>query len=179
MKLALYVLLACIGLSSACAIATAPLAAIGQLDVSRYQGVWYEIAKYPNRFQAQCVRNTRAEYRKAEDGTLQVINQCIEANGQLKRAQGAARQVDDENSAQLKVRFAPAWLSFLPFVWGNYWVIDLDADYQLAAISEPTREYLWILARQPHVDSGDYKRLLERLRQLGFDLNKLERSPQE
>jgi apolipoprotein D and lipocalin family protein len=78
----------------------------------------------------------------------------------------------------LKVRFAPAWLSWLPQVWGDYWVIDLDDDYQLAAVSEPSREYLWVLSRTPRVDANTYNALLKRLSAQGFDLSKLERSPQ-
>jgi apolipoprotein D and lipocalin family protein len=76
------------------------------------------------------------------------------------------------------VRFAPAWLSWLPQVWGDYWVIDLDDDYQLAAVSEPSREYLWVLSRKPTVDTNTYNALLKRLSAQGFDLTKLERSPQ-
>ena len=77
-------------------------------------------------------------------------------------------------SPTLKVRFAPAWLSFLPMVWGDYWVIDLDPDYQLAAVSEPGRDYLWILARTPTVSRQAYGALLDRLERQGFDLSKLE-----
>jgi apolipoprotein D and lipocalin family protein len=76
------------------------------------------------------------------------------------------------------VRFAPAWLSFLPMVWGNYWVIDLDTDYQLAAVSEPSREYLWILSRTPQVEPAIYAALLDRLKAAGFDTGRLEVSPQ-
>jgi apolipoprotein D and lipocalin family protein len=92
---------------------------------------------------------------------------------------GAARQIGSATSPKLKVRFAPAWLSFLPFVWGNYWVIDLDDKYQLVAVSEPSREYLWILARTPTIAPDDYKRLLARLTQQGFDLSKLDLTKQD
>lgn len=156
----------------------APLQTIPTLDVARYQGTWYEIAKYPNRFQAQCVRNTRADYQSQPNGTLQVLNRCVTANGETTEALGAARQVGPTNSPQLQVRFAPAWLSFLPMVWGNYWVIDLDPDYQLVAVSEPQREYLWVLSRTPRVDAVAYRALLSRLAQRGFDLQRLQLSPQ-
>ena len=72
------------------------------------------------------------------------------------------------------MRFAPAWLSLLPFVWGDYWVIDLDADYQLVAVSEPKREYLWILSRSQNVDPARYAALLDRLRGMGFSLERLQ-----
>jgi len=154
--------------------ATAPLQSIASLDVPRYLGRWYEIAKFPNRFQQQCVADTSADYSLLPDGSLQVLNQCRRSNGEMQQALGAARQVGGDNSARLQVRFAPAWLSLLPFVWGDYWVIDLDADYQLVAVSEPRREYLWILSRSQKPDPARYAALLDRLRGMGFSLERLE-----
>lgn len=156
-----------------------PLQPIASLDVARYMGTWYEIAKYPNRFQSKCVRNTRAEYQAMPDGTVQVRNRCVLADGQATEALGAARQVGPADSPKLQVRFAPAWLSFLPMVWGNYWVIDLDPQYRLVAVSEPERNYLWVLARTPKVEPAAYQALLARLAQSGFDMTRLELSPQE
>ena len=127
---------------------------IALLDVPRYMGTWYEIAKYPNSFQKKCVRNTRADYQAQPDGSVQVLNRCVTADGQTTEALGAARQVGSANAPKLQVRFAPAWLSFLPMVWGDYWVIDLDPQYQLVAVSEPKREYLWVLSRSPKVESA-------------------------
>jgi apolipoprotein D and lipocalin family protein len=92
---------------------------------------------------------------------------------------GAARQIGNATSPKLEVRFAPEWLSFLPLVWGDYWVIDLDEHYQLVAVSEPKKEYLWILARTPNIDPNAYKNLLARLKQKGFDLRKLEVTKQD
>lgn len=158
--------------------APAPLQTIPRLDVQRYLGTWYEIAKYPNRFQRQCASDTQARYTLQADGQLVVLNRCRLANGEMTEAVGQARQVGAADSPRLKVRFAPAWLSFLPLVWGDYWVIDLDADYQLVAVSEPRREYLWILARQPQVDAAAYQALLGRLQAQGLDLGRLELSPQ-
>ena len=155
------------------------LQTIASLDVPRYMGTWYEIAKYPNSFQKKCVRNTRADYQIQPDGTVQVRNRCVTADGQTTEALGAARQVGPANSPKLQVRFAPAWLSFLPMVWGDYWVIDLDPQYQLVAVSEPQREYLWVLSRTPQVDPAVYQALLARLARQGFDLKRLEPSPQE
>ncbi|WP_416221312.1 lipocalin family protein [Rhodoferax sp.] len=152
---------------------------IASLDVPRYMGTWFEIAKYPNSFQKKCVRNTRAEYQAQPDGSVQVLNRCVTADGQTTEALGAARQVGAANSPKLQVRFAPSWLSFLPMVWGDYWVIDLDPQYQLVAVSEPKREYLWVLSRSPKVETVAYQALLTRLGQQGFDLKRLELSPQE
>jgi apolipoprotein D and lipocalin family protein len=76
------------------------------------------------------------------------------------------------------VRFAPAWLSFLPFVWGDYWIVDLDGAYELAAVSEPEREYLWILSRSTVVNETRYAALLGRLTAMGLDVGKLEKTIQ-
>lgn len=123
-----------------------PLTTINALDVPRYMGTWYEIAKFPAWFQKKCVADTRAEYTLQPDGGVQVINCCRQGSGEMKEALGSGRQSGDATSSKLEVRFAPAWLSFLPMVWGDYWVIDLDPAYQLVAVSKPKREYLWILS---------------------------------
>jgi apolipoprotein D and lipocalin family protein len=155
-----------------------PLATIDKLDVPRYLGKWYEIAKFPNRFQKQCVGDTSATYAALPDGRLQVLNRCRTADGKFDEAAGVARQIGGATSPKLEVRFAPAILSFLPIVWGDYWVIDLDPGYQLAAVSEPKREYLWILSRTPQVDKARYDALLSRLAAQGLDTGKLVPTPQ-
>ena len=156
-----------------------PLATIAALDVPRYMGAWYEIAKFPNRFQKKCVGFTRATYSALADGTLNVVNRCRTANGETEEAIGAAHQVGGPDSPRLKVRFAPAILSFLPIVWGDYWVVDLDPGYQLAAVSEAKREYLWILSRSPKVDKASYDALVARLAGQGLDVSKLVPTKQE
>ncbi len=152
----------------------APVKTIASLDVARYLGTWYEIAKFPNWFQKKCVGNTKAEYSLRPDGNLKVLNSCKTANGEVSDAEGTARQIGAKDSPRLEVRFAPEWLSFLPMVWGDYWVVDLDPQYQVAAVSDPKREYLWVLSRTPQLDSRIYDDLLLRLRQQQFDVRKLE-----
>ena len=154
------------------------LATIASLDVPRYMGTWHEIAKYPNWFQRKCVADTRADYSLLTDGTVRVTNRCRQDSGDMLEAVGAARQMGEASSPKLQVRFAPAWLSLLPLVWGDYWVIDLDPAYQLVAVSEPRREYLWILARSPRPDAAAVEALLGRLAGKGFDLTRLERTRQ-
>ena len=151
---------------------------IASLDVPRYMGTWYEIAKFPNRFQAKCAANTRAQYLAQADGSVQVLNSCVTTDGSTIDALGKAHQVGPATSPKLQVRFAPAWLSWLSAVWGDYWVIDLDADYQLAAVSDATREYLWVLSRTPQVNAKAYDALLDRLKAQHFDVQKLDRTPQ-
>jgi apolipoprotein D and lipocalin family protein len=151
---------------------------IASLEVPRYMGTWYEIAKFPNRFQAKCAANTRAQYLAQADGSVQVLNSCVTTDGSTIDALGKAHQVGPATSPKLQVRFAPAWLSWLSAVWGDYWVIDLDADYQLAAVSDATREYLWVLSRTPQVNAKAYDALLDRLKAQHFDVQKLDRTPQ-
>lgn len=165
----------------ACAFAqseTTALRAIDRLDVQRYLGRWYEIARYPNKFQSQCVSDASADYALQPDGRISVLNQCRMPNGEWSRARGVARQIGAADSARLKVRFAPEWLSLLPWVWGDYWIIDLDASYGLVAVSEPSRQYLWILSRTPQVPEASYASLLQRLATHGLDTQRLQRTSQ-
>jgi apolipoprotein D and lipocalin family protein len=154
------------------------LQTVPNVDLSRYVGKWYEIAKYPNRFQKQCVANTTATYAMKAGGRLEVINECVKKDGTGERAVGEAKIADKKTNAKLKVRFAPGALSFLPFVWGNYWIIDLDKDYGYVAIGEPKREYFWILARKPVLDDAVYQDIVRRAEAMGFSPAKIERSPQ-
>ncbi len=154
----------------------APLKTVAAVDVPRYMGTWHEVAKYPNWFQKKCASSTQATYSLQADGRVQVLNRCKTDKGEWSEALGAARQIGGPTSAQLKVRFAPAWLSFIPMVWGDYWIIDLDPDYQWVVVSEPKREYLWILSRTPQLPAATYQALLVKLDKLGFDLKKIEPS---
>lgn len=156
-----------------------PLTPIASLDLNRYGGRWFELAKYPNRFQTQCVADTTARYDLLPDGAVRVTNRCQVADGSFDEAVGRAERTGEGSEAKLKVRFAPRWLSWLPMVWGDYWVIDLDPDYTLAAVSEPERRYLWILSRTPSVEPGRFQALLTRLQGQGFDTGKLEMTRQD
>ncbi len=151
-----------------------PVQTIASLDVPRYMGTWFELAKFPNVFQRRCVSNTRAVYTLNVDNTVQVLNRCRIQDGSTIEALGQAKQMGNATSPVLKVRFAPEWLGWLPLVWGDYWVIDLDDQYQLAAVSDAKREYLWVLSRSPKIDQTRYAALLQRLQQQGFDVDKLE-----
>jgi apolipoprotein D and lipocalin family protein len=156
-----------------------PIKTIASLDVARYQGTWYEIAKFPNWFQRKCIADTNATYKIKEDGNVSVTNRCTFENNEKGEALGTARQIGDSTSPKLEVRFAPAWLGFLPLVWGDYWVIDIDPEYQLAAVSDPRRQYLWILSRTKKVDPSKYQALLGRLvNENGFSLEQLSLTPQ-
>jgi apolipoprotein D and lipocalin family protein len=156
-----------------------PLQVVPSVDVQRYTGTWYEIARYPNRFQKQCVGDVTANYALLEDGSIRVVNRCRLESGEFDEAEGKARRMSEqEPNTKLEVRFAPAWLSWLPMVWGKYWIIELAEDYSYAVIGEPSREYLWILSRTPAIDRGTYDALLTRIREHGYDPARLVRTRQ-
>ena len=162
------------GLSPAVAREAAPLKTVERVDLKRYAGKWHQIALLPNRFQAQCLSDTTATYTLQADGKIEVKNRCVIEGGKTEEVIGAVKPLSgDTTGAKLKVRFAPAWLAWFPQVWGNYWVIDLDPDYQYAAVSEPDRKFLWILSRTPTMDAAKYSALLARLTAMGFDTTKL------
>lgn len=160
------------GALSGCAGKQPPLKTVEKVELSRYQGVWYEIANYPTRFQRGCIA-TQATYSLKENGDVDVLNQCRmeRMDGELKMAHGTAKVVDRESNAKLKVTF------FWPF-YGSYWIIDLDPDYRWAVVGHPGRDWLWILSRTPVMDEAVYEGILSRLPEKGYDPSKLVRTRQ-
>ena len=146
------------------------------VDLGRYAGEWFEIARYPNRFQNKCVGDVKAIYARRADGRIDVVNRCRMADGRVSEARGIARIADSRTSAKLKVRFAPAILSFLPQVWGDYWILGLANDYSWAVVGSPDRKYLWILARTPSLDDVRYVSALGAAKASGFDVDRLVRT---
>ncbi len=150
------------------------------LDVPAYMGTWYQVALFPNRFQRQCVSDTTATYRRRADGAVDVTNRCRRANGNWDEAAGLARPTGVIEGhlltpARLEVSFLPAALRWLPVGWGRYWVIQLADDGRYAVVSEPTREYLWVLSRQPILTAADESAIRSKLLTQGFsDLRRLE-----
>jgi apolipoprotein D and lipocalin family protein len=155
------------------------LQVVPTVDLSRYSGTWYEIARLPNKFQKECIGDVTATYTLLDNGEIKVVNRCRKGNGEITEAEGRARRAsDDEPNSKLKVRFAPAFLSFLPFVWGDYWILELAPDYSYAVVGEPDRKYLWVLARSPKMDDGTLAGILDRVKQQGYDLRALIRTEQ-
>ena len=157
---------------------TAEVKTVGAVDLSRYVGDWYEVARFPNRFEGKCAADVMASYRRQDGGTIEVINSCRKADGTITIAKGGARIVDRSTNAKLKVRFAPAFLSFIPLVWGDYWILGLDPRYRWAVVGSPDRNYLWVLSRSPMLDERDYAQAVDRVRASGFDVSRLERTKQ-
>ena len=144
-----------------------PLATVPHVDLNRYLGEWYEISRYPNRFQKGCAAS-KATYSLRPDGRIEVLNECYDRDYQqvLRTARGTARVVDRESNAKLKVTF------FWPFS-GDYWIIDLGENYQYAVVGHPDRKYLWILSREKNMDEDLYKQILTRLKEQDYDPAKL------
>lgn len=149
-----------------------PLQTVSHVDVNRYMGKWYEIASFPQWFQKNCTA-VSATYTLRKDGDVDVLNECRDKtlDGKLRSAKGKAWIVDRESNARLKVRF------FWPFS-GDYWIIDLGAEYQYAVVGHPKRNYLWILSRSRQMDPAVYDQILERLKQHHYDVNRLNKTLQ-
>ncbi len=147
---------------------TPELPTVAALDLQRYAGKWYEIARLPMWFERHCINDVSATYTLQADQTVGVLNTCRTSKGVIS-AQGIAVVPHLQYPGQLLVRFAPAWLSFLPFVWGDYWVIDLAPDYSWALVGTPSRKYLWILSRTPTLEAATTTYLKDKSRSLGFD----------
>jgi apolipoprotein D and lipocalin family protein len=150
------------------------LEVVPSVELNRYTGKWYEIARLPNKFQNDCAGEVTATYSLLEGGELAVVNECRQKDGQASRAEGRARLAAQGGpNSKLKVRFAPAWLSWLPSVWGDYWVVDLAPDYSFSVVGTPDRKYLWILSRTPRMDEAQYQRIIEQTAAKGFEISRL------
>ncbi len=153
-----------------------PVTTVTKVDLERYVGLWYEIAKIPNRFQKKCVRGTTANYTLREDGRVDVINRCIKKDGDVDEAKGVAKIEDTTSNAKLKVSFV-SFIGWRPF-WGDYWVIGLDEDYQWVVIGTPDRKYGWVLARTPMLDEDTMEKFFVIIEQNGYRRDAFEMSPQ-
>lgn len=154
-----------------------PVKTVPAVNVDRYLGEWHEVARFPNRFQTKCAGDVRATYARRTDGRIDILNRCRQQDGSQAEAHGVARIEDAKTNAKLKVRFAPAALSWLPLVWGDYWIIGLAGDYSWAVVGSPDRKYLWILARTPALDDATYAKAAQTARDNGFDAARLQRTP--
>ena len=157
-----------------------PLEVVPAVNLVRYAGTWYEIARLPNRFQEQCAGDVKATYTLLDNGELRVVNRCRKESGEIDEAEGLARLASDDGpNTKLKVRFAPAFLSFLPFVWGDYWIIGLGENYEYAIVGTPDRKYGWILSRTPKLSQDKLNKINEILLEKKYDPKKFEFTQQD
>jgi apolipoprotein D and lipocalin family protein len=140
------------------------------VDLKRYLGRWYEIARYEQRFERGCAGVT-ADYSLRADGRIDVLNRCRKSNGNIDEARGIAKVVDPVSHAKLKVSF------FGPF-YGDYWVLDHADDYSWSIVGEPSGRYLWMLTREANPGAEATEQLIGRTRALGYNTRMLVRTKQ-
>jgi apolipoprotein D and lipocalin family protein len=143
-----------------------PLAVVPSVDLSRYAGKWYEIARLPNRFHKKCSGRVTATYTQFDVGQLIVINECQLQNGQTIRADGRARRSDGRGP------------NSIPQAWGDYSILELASDYSYSVVGTPDRRYLWILSRSPYMDDTIYNGIVTRIAESGFESSRLLRTRQ-
>jgi apolipoprotein D and lipocalin family protein len=149
----------------------ADLEVVPHVDLNRYVGRWYEIARLPNRFEKKCDGSVTATYRLRTDGKVEVVNRCRKSSGEYTTATGKAKVVDKTTNAKLKVSF------FWPF-YGDYWILDLGDNYEYAVVGAPDRKYLWILSRNRQMDEGLYRTLLAKMAARGFQTEQMIKTSQ-
>ncbi len=149
---------------------------VASVDLQRYGGRWYEIARIPAWFQSSCVRDTTATYQLRDDGRITVINECLRRNGTIDRARGVARSIDPSTNARLQVSFV-SFLGWRPF-WGDYWILGLDPDYRWAVVGDPSRRFGWILARTPGLEPATLDATFAVFERNGYQRDRFVLTPQ-
>lgn len=145
----------------------------GSVELRRYQGTWYELARLPMFFQRNCAQS-EAHYQLREDGRVAVLNRCRTLAGEWVEANGYAEPQVTGRTDKLWVRFDNWFGRLFPGVAkGDYWVLYLDDDYSMALVGNPNREYLWLLARTPEVSETRRLQLLQEAEARGYDTSKL------
>jgi apolipoprotein D and lipocalin family protein len=161
--------LACLLLSGCRSTADIPV--VSGFELNRYVGTWYEVARFPHRFEKNLTAVT-AQYSLNPDGSLKVVNRGYHPEKETwKEARAVGKFRDDPTRGWLEVSF------FRPF-YADYKIIHLDADYREAIITGPSRNYLWILSRDPVLPDEELDRLIRTAQRFGFDTNRIERIDQ-
>lgn len=145
------------------------------IDVKKYQGTWYEIARLPMYFQRKCASDVTATYRLNPDQTIHVDNQCKNKQGKVEASTGIA-YAQNAGKSQLKVSFLPKGLRWIPFTQGDYWILKIDPQYQVALVGGPSHKYLWLLSRTPTLDETIVQSYLQTAKAQGYDLSNLIRT---
>ena len=173
MKLAATALLWLLCASCATNQSVSELPTVTSVDLTRYQGTWYEIARLPAWFQKECSQS-KATYKLLESGDVAVRNECLTTTLKPKVAFGTASVVDKQTNAKLEVVFDNWFSRLFPFLTkGKYWILYLDTEYQTVIVGTPDRKYLWIMARTPKLEGETYQELVRRAQALGFETDRL------
>lgn len=140
---------------------------VKSVNLQKYTGTWYEIAKIPNSFQDHCIKNTTATYQLDEDGEIFIINRCVDEESDIGEAEGVARVVDTLSNSKLEVSFVS--VLGVNLFWGDYWILGLEENYKYVVVGTPNRKYGWILARDPKISDEDYSNCEGILIKNGYD----------
>ena len=138
------------------------------VDLTRYMGKWYEVASIPQSFQKKCVSDVTAEYKLLPEGQVEVKNTCLQADGSSNVALGRARVEDKATNAKLKVTFVKI-IDWIFLFGGNYWIFDLETNYQYAVVGYREGNYAWILSRNPSLSNEDLAKIEMNLKKIGYD----------
>ncbi|MBC7751802.1 MAG: lipocalin family protein [Candidatus Saccharibacteria bacterium] len=149
-----------------------PVTSVKTIDLPKYLGRWYEIARLPMFFERHCAAHVTATYSLNPDSTIKVDNQCQKKNGDPMQSIGQAAAVD-ESHAKLSVTFLPSWLRWTGLAKAPYWVLKIDDNYTTALVGEPSRKYLWILSRTPQISPAIYQEYVAEAQRQGFDTSQL------
>ncbi|MDH2908742.1 MAG: lipocalin family protein [Candidatus Eremiobacteraeota bacterium] len=150
-----------------------PLETVQSVDLERYAGRWFEIARAPAPFERDTDRNVTAEYTLRPGNRVRVENRCTQPDGRIRAASGSARVKDPKSNAKLLVKFFP----LMPAA--DYWIVGLDEDYRWAIVGEPQRRFLWVLSRVPRLDDATLAHVLREVDRAGYDHNALIHTPQD
>lgn len=140
---------------------------VDKVNLTRYTGLWYEIAKIPNSFQKKCISSSAARYSLNADGTIKVVNSCRDEDKEMSTAEGVARVVDSSTNSKLEVSFVNIFGIHL--FWGDYWIIGLDDEYSYAVIGTPDRKYGWILSRTRQLPQEKLSAAYDILKKNGYN----------
>jgi apolipoprotein D and lipocalin family protein len=160
------------GQASKESVAPAPVRSAESVDLQRYLGRWYEVARLPTPRQKRCVADVMAVY-EAAGNAISVLNTCSRSDGRTLSAHGLARVVEGSGNARLRVSFASRLWRALPATWSDYWILLADDDYRYALVGTPDRRHLWLLSRTPSLGADARQRLVEHARTQGYDTAQL------
>ena len=160
-----------LGMATMAYAQTKPLHVVEKVELDKYLGVWYEVARKPMYFQNKCDRDVSTTYTLNENGNIAVDNRCYAQDGKLNQSSGEAFVQNAPFNSKLKVSFLPESIRWLPVGRGDYWILKIADDYQTVLVGEPKRKYMWVLSRSAQPDPAVVKEYLDYAQSVGFDLS--------